>query len=183
MGRGTLAGPVLVGAVALEDGQKIEGVRDSKKLSESRRIDLVPYIDRECVDWMMTLSDVKAIDKYGIAKCTMVCMKWLAKIMLIKYPEATVIVDGNELIEGVPRNKQKAIVKADDSVHAVSAASVLAKVERDRRMVNLSTKWPRYGFHRHKGYGTKEHTDAIKKYGPCSIHRRSFNPVKSMLAK
>ena len=141
------------------------------------------YIDQESVFWMMAQSDVKAIDKYGIAPCTMACMKWLAKLCLLRFPEATIIVDGNKLIKGVPRKKQKAIIKADETVHAVSAASVLAKVQRDKYMVNASTKWPSYLFHKHRGYCTPEHRAQLRKYGPCPEHRRSFRPVQEVLGR
>lgn len=165
----------------LEDGLIIDGVKDSKKVSETKRRDLIHDIDRRCTFWMLAQSNVQPIDKYGIARCTMACMKWLAKICLHEFPEATVIVDGNKLIDGIPRRKQKAIIKADNTVQAVSAASIMAKVHRDTYMIEASQKWPEYEFQRHKGYPTKVHLQALQDHGVCPEHRRSYRPVQQVM--
>lgn len=177
VGLGAICGPLYVGAVVLKDGDAIYGVRDSKKLREATRAELVPAIDRRSVFWMMARSSSKMIDKYGVARCTDACMKWVARLCLQRYPDALVIVDGNKLIPGVPRKKQRAIIKADDTVPAVSAASVLAKHHRDEYMIKLAEKWPGYELQAHKGYGTKAHLAQLEKLGPCPEHRRSYRPV------
>lgn len=182
VGLGPIAGPLLVGAVVLPDTLRIKGVRDSKKLSDGRRRSLVHDIDQASLYWIMALSGAKEIDKYGVSKCHMACMKWCARICLLRFPEAVVIVDGSRRIPGVPREKQEIIPKADDTVMAVSAASVMAKVQRDNLMEKASTKYPLYGFHGHKGYPTRFHLDQLEKHGPCPLHRRSYRPVARVLA-
>ena len=178
MGLGALAGPLYVGAVVLQEGDAIRGVRDSKKLREATRAKLVPRIDKRSVYWLMARSSSKMIDEYGVARCTEACMKWVARLCLQQFPDARVIVDGNKLIPGIPRKKQQAVVKADATVPAVSAASVLAKYHRDEYMIKLAEKWPLYDFQQHKGYGTAIHLSNLNEYGPCPEHRRSYRPVK-----
>lgn len=183
VGLGPIAGPLVTAAVVMREDQVIKGVRDSKKVSEHRRLDLVHDIDRECLFWVMAQSSSKMIDKYGIKICNRVCMKWCALVALNKYPDATVIVDGIIPVLGVPHQRQRVIIKADDKFASVGAASIMAKVHRDKYMVHLSTLWPEYLFHNHKGYGTKDHIIQLNKYGPCPEHRRSFGPVKKTLKK
>lgn len=178
VGTGALCGPIYVAAVVLNEGDVIQGVMDSKKLREATRARLVPRIDRCSIYWLMARSSSKMIDKYGVARCTEACMKWAARLCLQRFPDAQVIVDGNKLIPGIPRKKQKAIVKADATVPAVSAASVLAKHHRDEYMIKLAEKWPLYDFQQHKGYGTAAHLSSLNEYGPCPEHRRSYRPVK-----
>jgi ribonuclease HII len=183
VGIGCIAGPVVTAAVVMLESQTIKGVRDSKKVSENRRMDLVHDIDRECLFWVIAQSSSKMIDKYGIRLCNRVCMKWCAKVARCKYPNAMVIVDGVDPILGVPFNRQRVIIKADDKFVSVGAASIMAKVHRDKYMIHLSTIWPNYSFHRHKGYGTEDHLIQLDKYGPCPEHRRSFGPVEKVLRK
>lgn len=183
VGIGCIAGPVVAAAVVMREEQVIKGVRDSKKVSENRRLDLVYDIDRECLFWVMAQSSSKMIDKYGIRLCNRVCMKWCARIALSRYPDAIVIVDGIDPVLGVPPHRQRVIIKADDKFASVGAASIMAKVHRDKYMVHLSTLWPEYLFHNHKGYGTRDHITQLNKYGPCPEHRRSFGPVKKLLRR
>lgn len=177
VGLGALCGPLYVGAVVLYEEDVIDGLRDSKKLREATRAELVPRIDKRSLHWMMARSSSKMIDKFGIARCNDACMRKLALLCLDRFPDALVIVDGNKLIPGVPHTKQRAIIKADATVQAVSAASVIAKYHRDEYMIKLGERWPEYGFQAHKGYGTKDHMASLEKYGPCREHRRSYRPV------
>ncbi|MHA2335012.1 MAG: ribonuclease HII [Candidatus Hodarchaeales archaeon] len=175
VGLGALAGDLVVGAVVLPVGKSVSGVKDSKRLSENKRISLIKAIDDESLFWIMAKSSPSAIDTYGVKNCNDTCAKYLALICLAKFPEANVIVDGLTPIKGVPKHKQQAVPKADSKIPAVSAASVLAKVYRDRGMVmEASEKWPEYSFWMHKGYGTSYHLEMLKKYGPCPIHRKSY---------
>lgn len=183
VGIGSLAGPIVTAAVVLREDQTIKGVRDSKKVSENRRIDLSYDIDRESLFWVMAQSSSKMIDKYGIRVCNRACMKWCALLALKRFPDAIVIVDGIDPVLGVPFDRQKVIVKADDKFVSVGAASIMAKVCRDKYMIHASTLWPEYLFHVHKGYGTKSHVTQLNKYGPCSEHRRSFKPVQKAILK
>jgi len=183
VGLGPIAGPVVTAAVVMYEDQLIKGVRDSKKVSENRRMDLVHDIDKQSLFWVMAQSSSKMIDRYGIRLCNRVCMKWCAKVALSRYPDAMVIVDGVDPILGVPNHRQRVIIKADDKFASVGAASIMAKVFRDKYMVHLSTLWPEYLFHNHKGYGTRDHITQLNKYGPCPEHRRSFGPVKKAMKK
>jgi len=183
VGLGPIAGPVVTAAVVLPKDVEIKGVRDSKKVSENRRLDLIHDIDREALFWVMAESSVKAIDKFGIRACNRACMKWCAKVALHKFPDGLVIVDGTDPVLGVEMSRQRVIIKADDKFQAVSAASIMAKVHRDKYMINASTKFPMYMFHKHKGYLTPDHRAQLNKYGPCPEHRRSFRPVQKALEK
>lgn len=183
VGLGPLAGPLVAAAVVMYEDQLIKGVRDSKKVSENRRVDLVHDIDRECLFWVMAQSSSKMVDKYGIRLCNRVCMKWCAKVALSRYPDALVIVDGIDPVLGVPAAHQRVVIKADDKFASVGAASIMAKVFRDKYMVHLSTIWPEYLFHNHYGYPTKDHLAQLRKYGPCPEHRRSYRPVRDVLEK
>lgn len=183
VGIGCIAGPVVTAAVVMREEQIIKGVRDSKKVSEHRRLDLVHDIDRECLFWVMAQSSSKMIDKYGIRLCNRICMKWCAKVARHKYPDAMVIVDGIDPVLGVPFDRQRVVIKADDKFVSVGAASIMAKVYRDKYMIHLSTLWPEYLFHNHRGYPTKDHLAQLRKYGPCPEHRRSYGPVKKLLRR
>jgi len=178
VGLGALAGPIIIAAVVMERDQTIKGVRDSKKVSKNRRIDLVHDIDQQSLYWIMAQSSSKSIDKYGIRTCNLMCMKWCAKIAMKLYPDALVIVDGTDPVPDIAMSKQRVVIKGDDKFMSVGAASIMAKVQRDKYMVSLSTEWPAYLFHDHKGYGTRDHIHALNKYGPCPEHRMSYEPVK-----
>ena len=169
-GRGPLAGPVCATAVILKDNQIIEGVNDSKKLSEKKREALFEVIKKEALAYSIAFSTVDEIEKINILNATMLAMKRAVEGLNVKADYA--LIDGNRLppldIQG------EYVVKGDSKSMSIAAASILAKVSRDRLCYEYAEKYPQYGFDKHKGYGTKAHTDAILKYGPCEIHRMSF---------
>lgn len=177
VGLGSIAGPVVVAAVALKRGVKIEGVRDSKKLSDSVRRSLVPKIKEDSVHWVIAGSSAKAIDKFGLRRCKLACMREAVQRCLDRIDEDyEVIVDGVDPIPGV--DNLRCVVKADDKIVAVSAASVIAKVYRDDYMLKVASKYPGYWFHKHVGYVTQRHLRALDKLGPCPEHRMSTGPLR-----
>ena len=163
-GRGPLAGPVFAAAVILPDGLVIEGVNDSKKLSEKKRDKLFDEIKENAVAWCVASASVEEIEELNILQADMLAMKRAVEGLSVKADFA--MIDGNKA--------PSAIVGGDAKSEAIAAASILAKVSRDRLMLQLAEKYPQYGFEKHKGYGTKVHREAILKYGPCGIHRPSF---------
>ena len=169
-GRGPLAGPVAAGAVILPEDHDILYLNDSKKLSAKKRDMLFDQIKEEAVAWAVGLSDPARIDEINILQATYEAMR-SAISQLEKKP--TVLINDAVTIPGVDI-LQIPVVKGDAKCISVAAASILAKVTRDRIMEEMDEKYPQYGFARHKGYGTKEHMNAIREYGPCPIHRRSF---------
>lgn len=169
-GRGPLAGPVYAAAVILPKGKLIEGAKDSKKLSPKKRQALYDTIISNALSYSIANVDEKEIDKINILNATHLAMKKAINLLNIK-PDI-ILIDGNSCPElEIPC---KTIVKGDDLSMTISCASILAKVERDNFMVKIAEKYPQYLFEKHKGYGTKAHIEAIKKYGPCEIHRKSF---------
>lgn len=176
-GRGPLAGPVVAAAVMLDPGRRIDGLRDSKKLSAAARERLAEVIRREAVAWCVGEASVAEIDALNILRATMLAMHRAVE-GLPRAPD-DVWVDGNRCPEWPWRSQ--AVVKGDDKVAAIAAASILAKTERDRFMRRLHDAYPEYGFDRHMGYGTAAHLDALKAHGACPQHRRSFSPVKQVL--
>lgn len=169
-GRGPLAGPVCAAAVILPDGMIIEGVNDSKKLTEKKREQLFDVIKESVLAYSIAFATVEEIEEMNILNATMIAMKRAVEGLNIKADYA--FVDGNKLPPlDIPCEY---IVKGDAKSMSVAAASILAKVSRDRLCYEYAEKYPEYGFEKHKGYGTKVHTEAIKKYGPCEIHRLSF---------
>jgi|KBSSwiStaDraftv2_1062776.scaffolds.fasta_scaffold1432614_1 ribonuclease HII len=173
-GRGPLAGPVVVAAVILDPLRRINGLADSKVLTAARREVLDARIRERAIAFSVVAIDVADIDRYNIFQATMRGMA-LALAALAPAPELA-LIDGNRL----PRElccKAHAIVDGDALERAISAASILAKVARDRMMVELDARFPGYGFAQHKGYSTPEHFDALRRLGPCCEHRRSFAPV------
>lgn len=182
-GRGPLAGPVVASAVILNPEYHIEGLNDSKKLSETERDRLAILIRRHAIAWAVASSDVEEIDRINILQATMVAM--LRALARLSVKPAHVQVDGNRLpdIAGLPFScTAEAIVEGDALIPAISAASILAKTTRDALMMQLDNQHPGYGFAIHKGYGTVMHLRALRELGPCAIHRKSFAPVKMMLA-
>lgn len=169
-GRGPLAGPVYAAAVILPEGCVIEGLNDSKKLSEKKREELFDIITQKAIAWNVQAVDEKVIDEINILNATFLAMNNAVNNLSVK-PEF-VFVDGNRIKD--MRYPCKTIVKGDSKSINIAAASILAKVSRDRFICEMSEKYPEYGFEGHKGYGTKAHVEAILKYGPCEIHRRSF---------
>ncbi len=169
-GRGPLAGPVCAAAVILKDNQIIEGVNDSKKLSEKKREALFDVIKNEVLAYSIAFATVEEIEELNILNATMLAMKRAVEGLSVKADYA--LIDGNRFppldIQG------EYVVKGDAKSMSIAAASILAKVSRDRLCYEYAEKYPMYGFDKHKGYGTKAHTEAILEYGPCEIHRMSF---------
>ncbi len=169
-GRGPLAGPVCAAAVILPEGLVIEGVNDSKKLSEKKREQLFDIIREKASAYNIEWASVEEIEEMNILQATMLAMKRAVEGLPIE-PDA-VLVDGNRRPAfNIPCFD---IVKGDSLSQSIAAASILAKVSRDRLMKELAQKYPGYGFEKHKGYSSELHRDMIKKYGPCEIHRMSF---------
>jgi ribonuclease HII len=176
-GRGPLAGPVVAAAVILDDLRPIKGLADSKKLTAQRREVLFDEIRAKALCFSIASATVEEIDELNILQATLLAMKRAVEGLRLK-PQKT-LVDGNRL----PNLSMlaEAIVKGDSLVPAISAASILAKVHRDRWCADLALAFPQYGFARHKGYGTALHLAALQKYGACPQHRRSFAPVANVL--
>ena len=170
-GRGPLAGPVVVGIAIMKEDSFIEGVNDSKKISETKREKLYEQITSEALAWGAGIVDEKEIDEINILNATKKALTQALDSLKIK-PER-ILVDALEHIDtrGIPYTS---IIKGDAKVYSISAASIIAKVTRDRIMRKYDEIYPEYGFVKHKGYGTSAHIEAIKKYGPCPIHRKTF---------
>ncbi|ADQ07471.1 Ribonuclease H [Caldicellulosiruptor hydrothermalis 108] len=175
-GRGPLAGPVFAAAVVMDRKRIIEGVRDSKKLTPKKREKLFEEIIKESIAYSVAMVDSKIIDEININNATFLAMK--NAIENLKIEPDIVLVDGYE-IPNLGFN-QRAIIKGDRKSYSIACASILAKVSRDRYIVEISSKYPLYKFEKHKGYGTKEHIEILQKYGPCEIHRISF--LKNILS-
>lgn len=169
-GRGPLAGPVFAAAVILPEGERIEGLDDSKRLSEKRRESLFPEITARAAAFSIASASEEEIDSLNILQATMLAMRRAVESLSV--PPNLVLVDGNR--EPPLPCPVRTIVGGDGLSASIAAASILAKVSRDRRMRELASLYPEYGFDRHKGYGTKDHYAALRCYGPSPIHRRSF---------
>jgi ribonuclease HII len=178
-GRGPLAGPVYAAAVILDPAKPIAGLNDSKKLSEKARDRLAFIIKAEALAWNIAHATVEEIDRLNILQATMLAMTRAVEGLKVQPEE--VLVDGNRCPDW--RYVSKAIVEGDAKVAEISAASILAKTARDAVMIELHQRYPHYNFAGHKGYGTAAHLKAIKLHGPCPEHRRSFAPVREMLAQ
>jgi len=176
-GRGPLVGSVVAAAVILNPEKPVAGLADSKKLTEKKREQLAEQIKESVLAWSIASVSAAEIDEINILQATMKAMKLAVEGLNIE-PEK-VLVDGNRCPD--INYPAEAIVKGDDKVQAISAASILAKVERDHQMISLHQQYPEYGFDRHKGYGTKVHVEALKQHGACPQHRRSFSPVRKVL--
>ena len=177
-GRGPLAGPVSVAAVILPDGFEHGVLNDSKKLSEKKRERIYEeLISCEGLLWSVVLADVEEIDRCNILKATHAAMRRAAGALSTK-PEV-VLIDGLKVPDFPIR--QQALVKGDSLSLSIAAASVIAKVTRDRLMLEAGREFPQYGFEQHKGYGTAQHLAALEKHGPCPLHRRSFAPVAQLI--
>ncbi|MCR4693342.1 MAG: ribonuclease HII [Firmicutes bacterium] len=169
-GRGPLAGPVYAAAVILPQDIRLDGINDSKKLSPKKREELFYEITEKAVCYSIFSVDEKKIDEINILNATHMAMNGAVN-SLSKKPDY-VIIDGNS-IKGMD-TPHETIVKGDAKSISIASASILAKVARDRYITKMAEVYPEYGFEKHKGYGTKEHTDAILKYGVCPIHRKTF---------
>lgn len=176
-GRGPLAGPVYAAAVILPEGLLIEGVNDSKKLTEKKREELFDVIKEKAAAYCIASASVEEIEELNILGATMLAMKRAVEGLSVKADFA--MIDGNK--KPPLEIPCEAIVKGDAKSESVAAASILAKVSRDRYMLEMAEKYPVYSFEKHKGYGTKAHREAIKEYGPSEIHRMSF--LKKILSE
>ena len=169
-GRGPLAGPVCAAAVILHDNQIIDGVNDSKKLSEKKREELFDVIKEQALAYSIAFATVEEIEEMNILNATMLAMKRVVEGLEVKADYA--LIDGNRL---PPLNIPcEYVIKGDAKSMSIAAASILAKVSRDKLCYEYAQKYPQYGFDKHKGYGTKVHKEALLEYGPCEIHRMSF---------
>ena len=177
-GRGPLAGPVCAAAVILPLDCEIDGLNDSKKLSEKKREALFDVIIEKAVAYDIQLVDHKTIDEMNILNATMLAMT--NAVNNLKTKPDFVIIDGNRLPSQL-EIPAKAVVKGDAKSMSIAAASILAKVTRDRLMLELADKYPEYEFTRHKGYGTKLHQEKLREFGPCEIHRKTF--IKKILER
>lgn len=169
-GRGPLAGPVFAAAVILPKGLIIDGVKDSKKISKKKREKLFDVIKTEAVATAIASADCREIDQYNILGATMLAMKRAVSLLEIK-PDL-LLIDGNQakgFVEPV-----KTVIKGDDLIPQIAAASILAKVSRDRYCLEMAKKYPEYGFEQHKGYPTELHRKNLLKFGPCPEHRLTF---------
>ncbi len=177
-GRGPLAGPVVAAAVILDPARPIDGLRDSKRLSERQREALFTLITDRALAWSLGRAEAAEIDAINIFQATLLAMQRAVAGLAVK-PER-VQVDGNQCPRlGLPT---EAIVKGDSKIAAISAASILAKVTRDREMHDLHRRFPQYGFDQHKGYPTAAHRERLLEFGVADCHRRSFRPVAEALA-
>ena len=177
VGRGCLAGPVVAAAVILDPNRPIKGLRDSKKLSAKKREELAEEIKEKALAWSVAAMGPEVIDKINILQATLEAMK--AAVEKLPVEPDFVQVDGNKL----PKWKwlSEAVVKGDDKVEWISAASIIAKTTRDAYMCKMAELYPQYGFEHHVGYGTAEHIKALKAYGPTPIHRKTFAPVREVI--
>ncbi len=177
-GRGPLAGPVVCAAVILNPKNPIEGLGDSKALSEKKREQLFPLIQEHSLAWKIIFIDAKDIDRLNIFKATMEGMRRAVNELSTKPRHA--LIDGNKIPPGLLCTAE-ALVKGDARETCIMAASILAKVARDAYMLKLHEAFPQYEFARHKGYPTAVHFEALKLHGPCPEHRRSFAPVRELI--
>ncbi|MCR4595004.1 MAG: ribonuclease HII [Clostridiales bacterium] len=177
-GRGPLAGPVYAATVILPLGLEIPGLNDSKKLSEKKREELFDVITENAVSWAVGTADEKEIDEINILNATFLAMKRAVEGLSVKADYA--LVDGNRYPH-IGNIKEETVIKGDGKVMSIAAASIIAKVSRDRYMLEMANEYPQYQFEKHKGYGTKLHYEMIEKYGISPIHRKSF--LKKILEK
>lgn len=177
-GRGPLAGPVVAACIYIPKGLWIEGIYDSKKLTEKQRESLFEKLTTHPdIDYGIGIVDEKVIDAINILQATLQAMRQAYQNLTSKTDY--VLIDGVSLSLAVPSIQ---LIKGDSRSYLVAAASILAKVTRDRLMLEYHQKWPEYGFNTHKGYGTKKHRSALESLGPCPIHRLTFEPIKSRFA-
>lgn len=176
-GRGPLVGAVVAAAVILDENRPIAGLDDSKKLSEKKREGLAEQIREQALAWSVISVEADEIDRINILQASLAAMKRAVESLTLA-PDL-VLADGNKSPDLSCR--VEAIVKGDSKVAAISAASILAKVDRDRQMYELHAQYPQYEFNRHKGYPTRLHMELLQEFGPCPLHRKSFAPVKKLL--
>ncbi len=178
VGRGPLVGAVVTAAVILDPNKPIEGLTDSKKLSDKKRELLFVEIQEKALAWSLGRAEPEEIDTLNILAATMLAME--RAVAGLSITPDFVLIDGNRVPQGITQPAQ-AVVKGDLRVAEISAASIIAKVTRDREMALLDQEFPEYGFIKHKGYPTKAHFEALAQHGAISQHRKSFKPVKKAL--
>ncbi len=178
VGRGPLAGPVVTAAVILApDDPYLGQYRDSKRVAEKKRLKLYHHIRKHAVAYSVAMASVDEIDDINILQATMLAMRRSVEGLIIQ--PSRVLVDGNRVPDlALPA---EAIIGGDDSIQEIAAASIVAKVIRDRMMQMLDTQFPAYQFAKHKGYGTKVHMEALRVHGPCHAHRKTFAPIARLL--
>ncbi|MDR7394675.1 MAG: ribonuclease HII, partial [Armatimonadota bacterium] len=173
-GRGPLAGPVVAAAVVLDARSRIPGLQDSKRLSPRQREEVAEAIRRRAVSWAVAQATVEEVDRLNVLHASRLAMRRAVEQLSVR--PSVVLVDGGwGLVTDLP---QRVVVGGDGTVACIAAASVLAKVERDRIMVELDRAYPGYGFAQHKGYACPAHLEALRRLGPSPVHRRSFAPVR-----
>lgn len=177
-GRGPLAGPVMAAAVILDPRRPIDGLADSKLLSARQREILEVEIKANALAWAVGCADVEEIDTLNILWASMLAMR--RAVLALPMTPLLALIDGDRCPAELPCHSE-AIVKGDETVPAISAASILAKVARDRELIHLDTHYPGYGFAQHKGYTTRHHVAALERLGASPIHRRSFEPVRRVM--
>lgn len=180
VGRGPLAGPVIAAAVVMPIDGELLKVRDSKKMTPKARDKAYDEILNVCHGYGVGIVEHDVVDEINIYEATKLAMKRAVEDCEGSVPSRVdhLLIDAMRLNMGI---SEKAIIKGDQICYSISAASVVAKVTRDRLMAEMHEKYPEYGFDKHKGYGTKVHMEALEKHGPCDIHRKSFNPISGML--
>jgi ribonuclease HII len=176
-GRGPLAGPVFAAAVILDPARPIDGLRDSKKLSQARREALEPLIKRDALAWAVAECSEAEIDELNILQATMLAMR--RAVEALRTIPTLALIDGNRC--PVMQIQSMAIIEGDDKVDAISAASILAKTARDAALLHLHQAYPQYAFDQHKGYGTALHLERLREHGVSPVHRRSYAPVRALL--
>lgn len=179
VGRGPLAGAVVAAAVILDPARPIAGLADSKKLTEARREALAPIIQEYALAWALGRAEVEEIDSINILQASLLAMR--RAVLALQVAPEFALIDGNRCPE-LPCPAE-AVIKGDSRVAAISAASILAKVARDREMVVLDAQYPGYGLAQHKGYPSKAHLAALEALGVSPLHRRTFGPVRRLLAQ
>ena len=178
VGRGSLIGPVYAAAVILKKNINKKELKDSKKLNKNKREVLAKYIKKNST-WAVGSASLKEVDKINILNASLLAMK--RAIKKLKTKPTLVLVDGNKL-PLIENYKLKSIIKGDQKISEISAASIIAKVSRDRLVTNLSKKFKKYSWSKNAGYGTKDHIVAIKKYGVTKFHRKTFKPIHNILS-
>jgi ribonuclease HII len=176
VGRGPMAGPLVAAAVILPEGLEIPGINDSKKLSPKKREELYQIIKEKAIEVTVTFIDVEEVDRLNVYQASKLAMTKC--IQKMKHKVDYILTDAMNLDLDIP---YLSLIKGDAKSASIAAASIIAKVERDRYMVEIDAKYPQYGFKKHKGYVTKAHLEAIKKYGVTEMHRKSFAPVQEIL--
>jgi len=179
-GRGPLAGEVFAAAVILDPDRPIEGLNDSKRLTAKKRDALYLQIQEQALSFCIAIATVEEIDRLNILHASMLAMRRALEGLSISPTRA--LIDGNHLPTGLICEAE-AWIGGDTRHPAIAAASILAKVARDRSLLELDKRHPQYGFARHKGYPTKAHMQALEEHGPCELHRRSFAPVQKVIAR